>query len=430
MIMKISQKSWDGWYPVFVKTGKAYIKSLILELLKRLPVKSTVLGAPKGIWRSTETFIHNSRLDSEFLHYIELYPAHTIHRLPPKSIYQETDWRFAEGYLGSQFTTPSAFVALLPRGRVYGENGTIISPDDRLIADLSIEFGVVQNNAEDHSIFQMIKLAQLLRLDARVAVLAAAGGYSYFHWMFDVLPRIHLLQKSNLFSKVDKFVVNTLASDFQKETLEKLGIPVEKCLESKPDFHIQATHLIVPSLPGITGSMTQWACDFLRETFLKSATDQSSDKSSQSERLYISRALATRRRVLNEDAVIDLLSRFGFKVLTMEKLTVLKQAAVMATAEVVISVHGAALTNLVFCSPGCKVIEIFAPHYVNPCYRALCNLMNLDYWYLLGEGEPISPGFEGDYLVINGEADITIDIAALHQTLNQLGLRQVQTHPN
>lgn len=422
MIMKNSQKSWDDWYLAFVRTGKALIKSLILELLQRLPVKSTVLGAPKGIWRSTETFIHNSRLDSEFSNYIELYPAHTIHRLPPKSIYQETDWRFAEGYLGSQFTTPSAFVALLPKGRVYGENGTIISPDDRLIADLSIEFGVVQDNAEDHSIFKMIKLAKLTRLDSKVAVLAAAGGYSYFHWMFDVLPRIHLLQKSNLFSTIDKFVVNPLASDFQKETLEKLGIPVEKCLESNPDFHIQATHLIVPSLPGITGSMTQWACDFLRKTFLNTTPDQKNDKSSQFERLYISRALATRRRVLNEDEVMDLLSRFGFKILTMETLTVLEQAAVMATAEVVISLHGAALTNLVFCSPGCKVIEIFAPHYVNPCYRALCNLMNLDYWYLLGEGEPIPPGFKGDYLMVNGEADITININALHQTLEQLGV--------
>jgi hypothetical protein len=49
--------------------------------------------------------------------------------------------------------------------------------------------------------------------------------------------------------------------------------------------------------------------------------------------------------------------------------------------------------------------------------------MNLDYWYLLGEGEPISPEFEGDYLVINSEADITIDLEALHQTLEQLGLR-------
>jgi hypothetical protein len=70
-----------------------------------------------------------------------------------------------------------------------------------------------------------------------------------------------------------------------------------------------------------------------------------------------------------------------------------------------------------------KSTVLGAPTYVNPCYRALCNLMNLDYWYLLGEGEPISPEFEGDYLVINSEADITIDLEALHQTLEQLGLR-------
>jgi hypothetical protein len=42
-------------------------------------------------------------------------------------------------------------------------------------------------------------------------------------------------------------------------------------------------------------------------------------------------------------------------------LAVPEQAAIMALAKHVVAAHGAGLTNLVFCSPAARVLEVFGP---------------------------------------------------------------------
>ena len=44
----------------------------------------------------------------------------------------------------------------------------------------------------------------------------------------------------------------------------------------------------------------------------------------------------------------------------------LEQVDAFAAAQVVVAPHGAALGNLVFCPPGVRVLELFAPRDVNP----------------------------------------------------------------
>jgi capsular polysaccharide biosynthesis protein len=52
---------------------------------------------------------------------------------------------------------------------------------------------------------------------------------------------------------------------------------------------------------------------------------------------------------------------------------------------VVLAPHGAGLSNIVFCQPGTKVIELFAPTYIPPCYRIISNICGLEHYYLIGE---------------------------------------------
>jgi capsular polysaccharide biosynthesis protein len=89
--------------------------------------------------------------------------------------------------------------------------------------------------------------------------------------------------------------------------------------------------------------------------------------------------------LVNEDEIINVLDEFGFKWVTLESMSVIQQVALFTQAEVVIAPHGSGLTNILFCQPGTKVIELFAPNYVYPCYWYLSNLVGLDYYYVLGE---------------------------------------------
>jgi hypothetical protein len=76
-------------------------------------------------------------------------------------------------------------------------------------------------------------------------------------------------------------------------------------------------------------------------------------------RLYISRRGVKLRQMTNEDEIIAGLERRGFRVLQAKWDNHHDQLAAFANAEIVVGVHGAGLTNIIFASPGTKVLEIF-----------------------------------------------------------------------
>ena len=68
-----------------------------------------------------------------------------------------------------------------------------------------------------------------------------------------------------------------------------------------------------------------------------------------------------------------------------------------AAARVIVSPHGAALTNLSFARPGVRLLELFAPGYVNGGYWSIAgNIPESRYRYLVGDGDAgrATPGAE------------------------------------
>jgi tetratricopeptide (TPR) repeat protein len=321
--------------------------------------------------------------------YINIYPAHSITLNPPKTLEADIDFAFR---FGNQIDLPTSFVAILPEGRYWlnreQTSSAVITADDRLLGDLSPEFpifspGHPDNHPSKHSLLQAGKLLPpVKKIEGTVAVLAGLFNDVYFHWMFDILPRWELLHLGGIeLDNIDWFFISDRLP-FQQETIALLGIPVDKIITPEAHPHIQATKLVVPSFPGTVAWMPKWSCDFLRNQFLLPAIDS---RSTTIERLYISRQDSHSRRIINEDELLDLLNKFGFQSVTLEAMTVAEQARLLANAGIVISAHGSGLTNLVFCRPGTKVIEILAPNYVYHCYWLVSNLADLDYYYLLGE---------------------------------------------
>ena len=132
-------------------------------------------------------------------------------------------------------------------------------------------------------------------------------------------------------------------------------------------------------------------------------------------RLYISRSNATRRKIIGEDRIVELLGLLGFSIVHPENLSVAQQVKIFSGAEVVVSPHGAALTNTVFCSPGTRVLELFSPRTTPPCYWILAAHCRLEYQCLVGESIPSSEDAANP-----AEADILLDIEKLKRALGAL----------
>ncbi len=342
---------------------------------------------PNAFYESTWDWAIKYNLEKT--NYFPIYPSNTVNLSPPLTPEKFIHFSFR---FGSKVELPASFVAIVPEGRYWlnknQDKSAVITPDNHFLADISPDFPVLSPGHPDkhpsnHSILRVSsKLPPIQKIDGTVAVLSGLLNDLYFHWMFDILPRLELLHKSGInLSDIDKFLISSHLP-FQRETLNLLGISENKILPRENYPHIQATKLVVPSFPGTIAWMPKWACDFLRSTFLNQKNIQNIEKI---DYLYISRQDATNRRIINEEAVVNCLSKFGFRTVTLESMSVVEQAALFANAKVVVSPHGSGLTNTVFCSPSTKVIEIFSPNYVYPCYWLISNLVNLEYYYLIGE---------------------------------------------
>jgi len=239
------------------------------------------------------------------------------------------------------------------------------------------------------------------------AVLLSPESHNYYHWLSDVLPRIKLYEK--VLDQVDHFCVASSVPEKFLEVLPAFGIPKNKVLRVKDNEKLHFDNLHVASLPGSEGRAPKWAVEYVRGKLVPK------QKATPTKKLYLKRGDVTKRRILNEERVIKLLSKYGFEIIEPDKLSISEQAAVMQDAQIIISAHGAALSNLLFASENCTVIEIFSPDYFRTdCFYTLSGILNLDYWYIVGIKPP---GAEW--------GDITVPEEVLEQTLNKIGLQVV-----
>ncbi len=74
--------------------------------------------------------------------------------------------------------------------------------------------------------------------------------------------------------------------------------------------------------------------------------------------VYASRRKARGRKILNEAQLITKLHDFGIEEICFEDLTFRQQIEVLSETKILIGMHGAGLTNLIFMPTGGKVIEI------------------------------------------------------------------------
>ncbi len=265
----------------------------------------------------------------------------------------------------------------------------IITADNYLLAELSRDYPgqlpvCQQHDPSQHLLFWQTALPNLEAITGKVAVLSGLSGNVYFHWMVDVLPRLEILQRQGIdWAEIDSFVVNSCQSAFQRQTLEILGIPQHKILESDRHPHIQAEQLIVPSFASHMGWLSGHGLKFLREAFLTKAMALYGG-TNYPERIYISRAKAKYRKIFNEPELMDVLSQYGFISVCLESMNFLEQVTLFARAKAIVAPHGSGLTNLIFCNPGTKVVEIFSPHYIRQYFWVIGQQLNLEYYYLIG----------------------------------------------
>lgn len=239
----------------------------------------------------------------------------------------------------------------------------------------------------------------------KILFLATTHRDNYYHWLTWTIPRIYMIEKmGHKLEDFDKIVLNDSGLKFQTELIGLLGIPSEKIVGCRDyDTIFEADIIVSSTLPNFMRTQS-FVTKSVRQRFLKPEHFSAQAP----KRVYVSRNKSNSRRILNEEDVMNFLSPLGFERFYLEDMTVSEQISLFANAEILISAHGANLTNLVFCSEGTKVIEIYNEKFRNTVdtgYFRICSNMKLEHYFMFGE--PIN----------NAQVDMKIDIDKLEKTL-------------
>jgi capsular polysaccharide biosynthesis protein len=239
-----------------------------------------------------------------------------------------------------------------------------------------------------------------------IAVLTASTQGIYFHWLLDILPRLGMLSKTG--AEVDLIYIQR-KHRFQKESLEMLGIDARQIISTNDVAVLTAGKIVVPCHQIMNGrEIPPWVIQYLRDQFLPTAAKTARPEN---RRIYISRKSAD-RRLENESEIISHLIHYGFSLVELEKLSFREQIQLFREARVVISPHGSGLANLVFSSPGTKVIELFPVANLDLFYR-LSTALKLNYFYVKAKKGHPTQLVRNDYTIHWEDLKKTLDMAAI-----------------
>jgi capsular polysaccharide biosynthesis protein len=133
------------------------------------------------------------------------------------------------------------------------------------------------------------------------------------------------------------------------------------------------------------------------------------DETPRAKNVLISRGDARLRRLRNEPDLARALASEGFAIFTPEAENHREQIETFRAARTIVSVHGAALTNLLFCEPGARIIELFPSDRIKSVYLALASRLDLDYHPIIGSPGDLREAFRVDIPSVLAAAMAHID---------------------
>ncbi|WP_224999705.1 DUF563 domain-containing protein [Cesiribacter sp. SM1] len=222
-----------------------------------------------------------------------------------------------------------------------------------------------------------------------VFLLTPRAKGNYYHWLADLLPRLLLVQQSGLADFSERIIVlHQPSRRYENDTLRLLGIPEEQVMRLHPFDTLSVNDLVVTDyLHSRDGqyfpSWKKWLLDGFKEKMLGAVPQNPTRK------IYLLRGKQRIRQLLGEERLVKILKGLGFEILDPQQLTLLEQMQALSEAAVVVGLHGAALTNIIFCQPGTLVVELRSSYKPPEHYAEIAKTYQLQFETVSLEPEKI-----------------------------------------
>lgn len=260
---------------------------------------------------------------------------------------------------------------------------------------------LVFNTGEGKPLWNSTKVSFLERREADkdVTYVPLTSGGQYYHFFADeVLPLLYFLRKYK--DQIGKmrilypadcpvYVTDVLTAISRSEasfSFEKIG--AREVLTGATVLHARRC-----MANGERLAFERVDVEALKRMLANFYNDKKLALSPDSKKIYISRKGARLRQLHNERELIRSLEDLSFSTFVPGSGNHPDQINLFSNADVIVAVHGAALTNLLFCKPGTIVIEIFAANHVVSSYIWLAHQLGLRYGAVIGGKNDLSQSF-------------------------------------
>jgi GT2 family glycosyltransferase len=226
---------------------------------------------------------------------------------------------------------------------------------------------------------------------------------NFWHWTMEILIKV-IMARACGFNGYYIVPPRFNHPGFIRESLEILGIsPDRVCVYDGQPWRVEQLYL-PQHIEGMY-HIAQYPVliDQLRSMLLDPCTAQSYSF----DRIYLARENEKQgRRVINETQLMDILFRFGFSRIVMERFSLKDQIAIAAGANCIVAPHGAGMVHCIFMPPRSTVIELFPTTYINPCMLPVVEY--LEHRYFMIPSSHLSVGANDDFEAYLQAVEVTL----------------------
>ena len=194
------------------------------------------------------------------------------------------------------------------------------------------------------------------------SLIQGASGNNYWHWLFDLLPKIEILYINKMINRFDYFYIPKI-DNYIIDTLKIYGIKKKQLINSQKYKHIEAdTISVLENIYLKSGGFHKQFKNIplnivkkIRNRLIKYKSRKFNNK-----KIFIDRSDSkfNHYQFFENDKIIKILKKKNFAIFKLSKLSIFDQISLFNSTKLILGLHGAGFANIIFCKKKTKIYEI------------------------------------------------------------------------
>lgn len=271
---------------------------------------------------------------------------------------------------------PLPYISVIEDAVIFGGENLVIVEENMVLNDELVDFGS-REFGKKSSHLKVVQEGSVMFTDnkkisfhVKEGILLSCGhDDNYFHWLVECLPKLLLVDGLQQFKDVPLLVPAGLHRNLLV-ALERLNINNRPLIEIEPGSACQVERLIFPSalsriIDRYEGSPVFNVDIVLSHKWLTKVIEclksNVNDRKKPWRKVFLARRKGL-RALGNQEQIELMLLEQGFEIVELGGASLDLQIELFSQTSLIVAPTGAALTNMLFCQPGTKVIILMSNH--------------------------------------------------------------------